>query len=272
MSESHASNHTSGSGRRPPCNSENGPFTLWPPAKGSGCINAMECLFGEAACLTAPGVGRIVFYEDDWQLDRSGNLAARGDRDFSNENCEEYLVLERLRAAFDAALEAATSPSDRRDIVSGMREAVIEAHAVVTGLREGLVRTEQELAAQRRSLNDAERRGQLAAEIEDQETVDVAERFMAKHKDRVDVLEKKLEAQRGEIGLMERELDEMKAQMKKVAGSSSVDSAWREIESAGGTRPETDVKDELLKGEFDRVAREAKAEAQLEALKKRMGR
>lgn len=181
-------------------------------------------------------------------------------------------MFERLRAAIDAALEAATSPSDRRDVVSGMREAVIEAHAAVTGLREGLARTERELAAERSSLKDAERRGRLAAEIEDQETVDVAERFATKHQERVDVLERKLEAQRGEIGLMERELDEMKAQMKTVAGSSSVDSAWREIESAGGTRPETDVKDELLKQKFDRVAREAEADAQLEALKKRMGR
>jgi len=181
-------------------------------------------------------------------------------------------VFERLRAAIDAALEAATSPQDKRDVVSGMRDAVIEAHAAVSGMREGLARTEQELAAERRSLKDAERRGQLAEEIDDQETVDVAERFATKHQERVSVLEKKLEAQKAEIVLMERELEEMKAQMKKVAGSSSVDTAWREIESAGGTRPETDVNDDLLKHQFDRAAREAKADAQLDALKKRMGR
>ena len=181
-------------------------------------------------------------------------------------------MFERLRAAIDAALDAATAPSDRRDIMSGMRDAVIEAHAALTGLREGLVRTEREMVAEQSNLKDAERRGRLAAEIEDQETVDIAEEFVAKHKERVAVLEKKLDAQRGEIGLMERELAEMKAQMKKVAGSSSVDSAWREIESAGGTRPETDVKDELLKGKFDRAALEAAADAQLEALKKKMGR
>jgi len=181
-------------------------------------------------------------------------------------------VFERLRAAIDAALEAATSPSDRRDVVSGMRDAVIEAHSVVQGLREGLARTEQELATEQRNLKDAERRGRLAAEIEDHETAEIADRFKVKHKERVDLLEKKLEAQRAEIGFMERELDEMKAQMKKVAGSSSVDNAWREIESAGGARPETDLQDELLKSSFDRAAREAAAEAQLEALKKRMGR
>ena len=181
-------------------------------------------------------------------------------------------MFERLRAAIDAALDAATSPPDKRDVVSGMRDAVIEAHATVTGLREGLARTERELVVEQRSHRDAERRGRLAAGIEDQETVDIAEQYVVKHKERVAVLEKKLDAQRGEIALMERELAEMKAQMKKVAGSSSVDSAWREIESAGGARPETDVKDELLKGKFDRAAREAAADAHLEALKKKMGR
>ncbi len=182
------------------------------------------------------------------------------------------MVFERLKAAIDAALDAATSPQDKREVVSGMRDAVIEAQAAVTGMREGLARTEQELAAEQRNLKDAERRGRMAKEIDDQETVDVAERFVLKHRERVEVLEKKLEAQNAEISLMQRELDEMKAQMKKVAGSSSVESAWREIESAGGSRPETDVRDDLLKQQFDQAAREAQADAQLEALKKKMGR
>jgi phage shock protein A len=181
-------------------------------------------------------------------------------------------MFERLRAAIDAALDAATAPSDKRDVISGMREAVIEAHAALAGLRDGMTRTERELAAEQRNLDDAERRGRLAGGIGDQETVEVAERFVAKHRERVEVLRQKLEAHRAEISLMERELDEMKAQMKKVAGSSSVESAWREIEAAGGARPETDLNNDLLKEQFDRAAREAHANAQLEALKKRMGR
>ena len=189
-----------------------------------------------------------------------------------SERPEGQLVFERLKAAIDAALDAATSPQDKRDVVSGMRDAVIEAHAAVSGMRDDLARTEQELASEQRSLKDAERRGRLAREIDDQETVDVADRFVTKHKERIEVLEQKLEAQKAEIVLMQRELDEMKAQMKKVAGSSSVDSAWREIEAAGGARPETDVKDDLLKHQFDQAAREAQANAKLEALKKKMGR
>jgi hypothetical protein len=112
----------------------------------------------------------------------------------------------------------------------------------------------------------------MARDIDDTETVEIAERFVTKHRERVAVLEQKLEAQKAEILLMERELQEMKAQMKKVADSSSVDSAWREIEAAGGSRPDTEVNDDILKQEFDRAAREAQADAQLKALKKRMGR
>jgi len=181
-------------------------------------------------------------------------------------------MFERLRAAIDAALDSATAPADKRDVVAGMRDAVIEAHAALQGMRDDVARTEKELAVERNRLADAERRGRLAGEIDDHETVEVAEQFAAKHRGRVGVLEQKLEAQRAEIVLMERELGEMKAQMKKVSGSSSVDSAWRGIEAAGGSRPETDVKDDLLRDKFDRVAREAQADAQLEALKKRMGR
>lgn len=86
------------------------------------------------------------------------------------------------------------------------------------------------------------------------------------------MLQGKLEAQSAELALAERELEAMKAQLKKAAGSSQVDSAWREIEAAGGVRPATDVQDELLRSQLDRAAREAEAEAKLNALKKKMGR
>ena len=223
---------------------------ILPQDRGGDQPAALPPRAAQRTCLTPLVAGRIVFL---------GRL-------------EVQRVFERLKAAIEAALDAATSPQDKRDVVSGMREAVIEAHAAVQGMREDLARTEKELAEERRSLEDAVRRGQLAKKIDDQETVDVADRFVAKHQERVEVLEQKLEAQKAEIVLSQRELDEMKAQMKKVAGSSSVESAWREIEAAGGSRPETDVSDDLLKQQFDQAAREAHADAQLEALKKKMGR
>jgi hypothetical protein len=182
-------------------------------------------------------------------------------------------VFERLRAAIDAALAAATPVQDLRDLTGQMRQAVIEIKSAVGKMREDLPATERQLEAERRNRDDAVRRGQLARGIGDQETVEVAERFAAKHTERVQMLEQKLAAQRSELGLAERELSEMTERLKTVERERpSAGRAWREIESAGGARPETDLADELLKGTMDRSAREAAAEAQLRELKKKMGK
>jgi len=158
-----------------------------------------------------------------------------------------------------------------------MREAVVEAKVAVQEMREALVRTEGELTLERQRLADAERRGRLAGEIQDQETVAVAERFAAKHRERVGVLERKLAAQREEVALAERDLVEMQGQLRSAGhdrpameGERSTERAWREVQSAGGARPGMDLQDELLKAEMDRAAREAAAQQQLEALKKKM--
>lgn len=185
---------------------------------------------------------------------------------------EEELMFERLKDAINAALDAATGPPDAREKVSRMRDAVIEARAALEAMRQGVAKSEQQLAAERQHLADAERRGRMAAQIGDQETADVAQQFAVKHGERVGVLEDKLQAQRAELALAERELDGMKSQLKKAADSGGVESAWREIEAAGGVRPDTDVKDELLRSQLDRAAKEAEAEARLDALKKKMGR
>jgi len=65
-----------------------------------------------------------------------------------------------------------------------MREAVIDAKVGVRDVREAVARTDAELVAERQRLADTERRGRLAGEIQDQETVVVAERFAVKHRER----------------------------------------------------------------------------------------
>src|SRR6266571_4547747 len=135
-----------------------------------------------------------------------------------------------------------------------MREAVVEAKLAVRDGREALARTQRELGEERQRLADAERRGRLAAEIQDAETVEVARRFAAKHGERVGVLDRKLAALTAELALSERELAEMQAQLAR----------------AERARPATDVRDELLKAEMDRAAREAAADRQLKELKKKM--
>ncbi|MGH7538805.1 MAG: hypothetical protein ACREMF_09235 [Gemmatimonadales bacterium] len=188
-------------------------------------------------------------------------------------------MFERLRDALRAALEAATPPADLRDLARQMGEAVVDAKVAVQEMRAALVRTEAELAAERQRLADAERRGRLAAEIQDRETVDVAERFAGRHRERADVLERKLAAQREELALAERDLVEMQAQLKtaerdrpaSVAGESA-ERAWRDLQAAGGARPGLDLQDELLRADMDRAARERAADEQLDLLKKKLGR
>ena len=152
-----------------------------------------------------------------------------------------------------------------------MREAVVDAKVAVQEVQEAVARTERELGAERQRLADAERRGRLAGEIQDQETVSVAERFMAKHRERIGVLERKLAAQREELALAQRELDDMNAQLKAAAATQpNTDKAWRDLQEAGGARPGMDLQDELLKSDIDRAAREDAATRQLEELKKKM--
>ena len=196
-------------------------------------------------------------------------------------------MFERLLDALRAALDAATPPGDLRDLARQMREAVVEAKLSVQATREAVTHTEGELALERQRLADAERRGRLAAEIQDQETVAVAARFAAKHRERAGVLElpheragvleRKLAALRDEQALLERELAEMQAQLARAErerpsteAERSAERAWRDLQQAGGARPGMDLRDELLRGEMDRAAREAAAEQQLRELKKKM--
>lgn len=185
-------------------------------------------------------------------------------------------MFERLRDALRAALDAATPPGNLRDLARQMREAVVDTKVAVEEIRGAVTRTDAELAVERQRLADADRRGRLAAEIQDQETVQVAERFAAKHRERAGVLERKLAAQREELALAERELTEMQGQLKSVdrgapaGGTSSTEQAWNDLQAAGGARPEVDLQRELLKHDIDRAARERAADEQLDLLKKKI--
>jgi hypothetical protein len=186
-------------------------------------------------------------------------------------------VFERLRDALRAALDAAAPPADLRNLAGQMREAVVDAKVAVREVREALKRTELELALERQRLADAERRGRLAGEIQDAETVEVANRFVVKHQERIAVMEKKLAAQKDELALAERELGDMQTQLQAAdqtrtaaGGERSTEDAWREIQRAGGSRPGVDPEDDLLKAQLERAQREAAANRQLDELKKKL--
>ena len=182
-------------------------------------------------------------------------------------------VFDSLRARLDRLFaEQGANPRAR---TLALREALVEAKLGLEMMRESLGATERELVSERKQLDDAERRGRLAAQVLDVETVSVAERFAGRHRERVAVLERKLAVQRDELTLGERELEEMAAQYRASGlpdADASLRAAWREIEAAGGTRPETDLESELLRAQTERRLMEEAVEAQLAHLKKKLGK
>jgi hypothetical protein len=188
-------------------------------------------------------------------------------------------MFKRLREALERALEAATPPPDLGEIAAKMREAVIEQKAAVRHMQEDLVREEDLLRKMTTELATSERRRELAAGIHDEETVVVADKFIAKLCERSVVIVKKVAAQKEELALAERELVEMTAELQeaarrnpKLTSERSAEAAWRGLDRAGMDRPDLDLEAELLKSRMERSAREAEADAKLDEMKKRMGR
>ncbi|MEP7324402.1 MAG: hypothetical protein ABI836_00510 [Gemmatimonadota bacterium] len=186
-------------------------------------------------------------------------------------------MFEGLRARIEQFLAQHTAPGDPRASAAQLHQAVVEAKVAVSQMKDGLVATERELVIERKQLEDAERRGKLAAGIPDQETVDLAERYAARHRERLQVLERKVVVQRDELMLAEREVAEMTAQLRSAksgagAADASSAAAWRDLESAGASRPGTDLNDEILGSRIDRAAHEAAADAQLAHLKRKLGK
>ena len=176
-------------------------------------------------------------------------------------------VFDDLRRRLEEALNRASSPGGDRESLSLMREAVIQAKVAVRELRSGLEETRQRLASERDNLETVRRRGRLAAEINDAETVRIAAEYERRHGERAAVLERKLAAQEAEVTLAEQELAEMTARLK-AAGAG--------IGPAGGAPRVPDGEpadaDATLRRDIDRSAREAQADQLLAELKRRMGK
>lgn len=185
----------------------------------------------------------------------------------------------RLRDQLDQVLARGTVPPTPREEATAIQQHLVDLKVGLEDLRRAFAATGRELTLEREQLTAAERRGQLATEIQDAETVRIATEFTTKHRERVDMLERKLAVQREEVALAEREADVLLGRLKQArqgltpeGRTPSAEAAWRGLEAAGGVRPETDVESELLKTRADRAAMEQAAEAQLAHLKKKLGK
>jgi hypothetical protein len=173
--------------------------------------------------------------------------------------------LDDIKAHLDRIFAAGTRTSSREQ-AAGLREALIEFKVGMGQLRELLARSERELEGARREATDYARRGQLAGQIDDQETVRIAEEFTAKVRERVDLLERKVIVQRDELAMAERDYEATRQRFQSAARGAPLDAPPPRdpLADVEGMSP-------VDRTMLDQRAREAAVEAQLAHLKKKLG-
>ncbi len=194
-------------------------------------------------------------------------------------------MFESLRKSLDDLLSRSTPPEERRQIVSRMRDTLVQARVGLQDLRDGLAQSKRRLELERRELDTVQRRKRLAEQINDAETVRLAGQYEQMHEERVAVLERKLEAQESELALAERDVAQMMTELRQAASgipsagersSGAVNAAMDEIESelGSGSGKNGSLGDEIdgLSRARTRADHEADAARKLEELKRRMGK
>lgn len=169
-----------------------------------------------------------------------------------------------IKAEFDRLL-ASVSRGSNREQAAGLRAALVEFKVGIGVLRDTLARAERELDGARRESADYARRGQLAGEINDAETVRIATEFTARAQEWVDLLERKVIVVRDELAMAEREYESTRERFQAASRGVPFDASPAEV--APGTA-ETTAADRLAN---DQRARDAAVEAQLAHLKKKLG-
>jgi hypothetical protein len=197
-------------------------------------------------------------------------------------------MFDDVRQAFRDLLRGTPPSGDaRRSIVAQMRETLVQARMGLDDLRRGITETRARLTRERAELETVRRRKQLAASINDAETVAVAERYEKQHAERAALLERKLETQEAELAMVEREVSEMNTEFKLAAagatpGVSAGTAGASDAATAAAAAAEVeDVLDDQagLNAEIDGLERarrrseaESAADEKLAALKRRMGK
>ncbi|MGQ0701919.1 MAG: hypothetical protein ACT4PM_02150 [Gemmatimonadales bacterium] len=173
--------------------------------------------------------------------------------------------LDQLRARLDRLLG-----QTQRSRAAALREALLELKVAASQSRDALTAAERELASHRQQLTDAERRGKLAAEIGDTETAAIAAEFAGKHRERIALLERKVAVIRDELAFVEREYEELGGEYRKAR--QGVPEAAPPLGDLESGRDETERELDALKTRADREAVEQAVKAQLDMLKRKLGK
>lgn len=175
--------------------------------------------------------------------------------------------LDELRSRLDSLLAGQGRSTDRRAYASGLHDALVEFKLALGQNRDSLGPAERELGQERQHLADAERRGRLAADIGDAETARIAEEFATRHRERAAILERKVAVIRDEIVYMEREYEVLAERYQSVRQG-----AGPLPDLPVGPAEVADREFDALKAKADREAAAQAVAAQLELLKKKMGK
>jgi hypothetical protein len=188
-------------------------------------------------------------------------------------------VFEDLRRSLDELLQRATKPEDRRSVLARMKSTVVQATMGVDDVRDALSYTRKKLEAERRELETVRRRKELAAGIQDAETMAVADRFEKQHAEKVAMLEEKVAVQSRELELAEREVAEMKTELRNAmsgipGGAGAAASPDESLDDPLGDTSGAKVSEEIdsLARQRTRADRDAEAQRRLDEMKKNMGK
>jgi hypothetical protein len=175
------------------------------------------------------------------------------------------MALDDLKARLESLFADYRKRPDQRVYTSGLQDALVDLKVGLDDLRRALSGSEEELGTERRRLEDAERRGRLAQGIGDQDTVAIATQFSEKHRVRIELLERKVAVQKDELRLAEVEYEDLSNRFR------SARQGVPPTEAEAPAAPSLE-ESELLRSRIDTKARQAAVEAQLEMLKKKMGK
>ena len=220
-------------------------------------------------------------------------------------------MFRKLRQMVDEALDrmeakqGGLSEDDIDRVIVAMREELVETRARISELETALQSQLRHADAEREQARTAERRAAKAAEIGDAETVEVANRFAAQHRSRLEVIVIKAEATQAELRQHKEEAAQGAEELKRaMAGRDTLAVRGRRAEAvkhsanrfdsvdafdrmADKMRSRTDLDDARREVEdaldpaaaaprrdfaAERELREARADAMLDELKRRMSK
>lgn len=168
--------------------------------------------------------------------------------------------------ATSSPLSSSGHSSARRQLAE-MKHTLALARVSRDEVRAAYATSMQRLEQARTELATILRRGELARQIDDQETVAVAERFADTQRTTIAVLDRKVAVQHEELVLTERTVSEMEQELRSVTGIGPLPGSASESASA-----DSSPVDSADYRPLDDAARAQSADERLAELKRRMGR